>query len=211
MSKVAVYQQFRERLMSGELLPGQFVTQKELAELAGVPVATAREAIQKLEHESLLKIHPQRGIQITDVTTKFIREAFGVRMVMELSAVRNLASAEHAAVVGKLLADTREVLEQAREGASDSLLERAVEVDWEMHDQIIDRMGNDLLSEIYRVNAARLRLIKVNNRLSTDRAIRALEEHVTVLEHCERCEPEEASQALEKHLLIAMDRALQGK
>lgn len=211
MSKVAVYQQFRERLMSGELLPGQFVTQKELAELAGVPVATAREAIQKLEHESLLKIHPQRGIQITDVTTRFIREAFGVRMVLELSAVRNLASGEHADVVERLLADTQQVLEQARKGSSDELLERAVEVDWEMHDQIIDRMGNDLLSEIYRVNAARLRLIKVNNRLSTERAVQALEEHVSVLEHCRDREPENATRALERHLLIAMDRALQGK
>lgn len=211
MSKVAVYQQFRERLMSGELLPGQFITQKELAELAGVPIATAREAIQKLEHESLLKIHPQRGIQITDVTTRFIRESFGLRMVLELTAVRNLASGEHADVVSRLLKDTREVLEKAQESSSDELLERAVEVDWEMHDQIIDRMGNDLLSETYRVNAARLRLIKVNNRMTTERAIRALGEHIEVLEHCENRQPDEAAQALERHLLIAMERALQGK
>ncbi|WP_407649109.1 GntR family transcriptional regulator [Devosia algicola] len=47
MSRVAAYQNFRERLLSGELSPGQFVTQKELADLAGVPIATAREAIQK--------------------------------------------------------------------------------------------------------------------------------------------------------------------
>ncbi|MEM8664709.1 MAG: GntR family transcriptional regulator, partial [Pseudomonadota bacterium] len=70
MSRVAAYQEFRDRLLSGELQPGQFVTQKELAELAGVPIGTAREAIQKLEHDQLLKVHPQRGIQVADITTK---------------------------------------------------------------------------------------------------------------------------------------------
>jgi len=77
MSKVSAYEEFKDKLQSGELQPGQFITQKEFASLANVPIAAAREAIQKLEHESLLKVHPQRGIQIADVTLEFIRNAFG--------------------------------------------------------------------------------------------------------------------------------------
>jgi len=211
MSRVAAYQKFRNRLLSGELSPGQFVTQKELAQLAGVPIGTAREAIQKLEHESLLKVHPQRGIQITDITTKFIREAYGLRMVLEQQAVQKFATGEFAETINQLLDTTRAVHDAALDNSSDAILERAVEVDWDMHDKIVACMGNDLLSETYQVNAARLRLIRVNNHLSYKRAIAALGEHLEILELCKAGNAAQASLRLEHHIDTAMHRALQGK
>ena len=45
MLRLRAYEEFRERLHSGELKPGQFVTQRELAKLVGVPLGAAREAI----------------------------------------------------------------------------------------------------------------------------------------------------------------------
>lgn len=211
MSRVAAYQKFRDRLLSGELSPGQFVTQKELAQLAGVPIGTAREAILKLEHDSLLKVHPQRGIQITDITTKFIRDAYGLRLTLERHAMSEFASGEFTAAVGALLKTTRDARDALLEEMSDQSLEHAVDVDWQMHDTIIECMGNDLLVESYQINAARLRLIKVNNRLSHDRAVEALNEHLEMLERCERQDAAAASEALVRHIDTSMNRALQGK
>lgn len=211
MSRVAAYQDFRDRLFSGELQPGQFVTQKELAELAGVPIATAREAIQKLEHESLLKVHPQRGIQVADITTKFIRDSFGLRRVLELQAVRSFAQEENAGKVRELIAKTRQVLDTAQLRSDEEFLEKAVEVDWDMHDQIIACMKNDLLTEAYQINAARLRLIKVSNRMGHNRAIDALGEHLGILQSCLDGDGEAAARALDEHIEIATNRALQGK
>ena len=211
MSRVAAYQHFKERLLSGELSPGQFITQKEFASLAGVPVGTAREAIQKLEHESLLKVHPQRGIQIADITTKFIREAFGLRKFLEVQAVLNFASGDYEDVVQELIEKTTEVLEKSKEDQSEEVLERAVEVDWEMHDKIIEECDNDLLTEVYQINAARLRLIKVSNRMTPKRAIEALGEHLTILNHCLAQDGPKAAEALGEHIDIAMNRALRGK
>lgn len=211
MSRVAAYQEFRDRLLSGELVPGQFVTQKELAQLVGVPIGTAREAIQKLEHESLLKVHPQRGIQITDITTKFIRDAYGLRLTLELHAITNFASGEFPLEVKALLEATREARDAFLHGMSEDSLERAVDVDWRMHDKIIESMGNDLLAETYQINATRLRLIKANNRLLHDRAVAALDEHIEILEHCEAQDAAAASEALVRHIDTSMNRALRGK
>ncbi len=211
MSRVAAYQHFKERLLSGELSPGQFITQKEFAKLAGVPVGTAREAIQKLEHESLLKVHPQRGIQIADVTTKFILEAFGLRKILELQAVLHFASGECEMIVKDLIAKTSEVLEVSKTDQSEEILERAVEVDWEMHDKIIEGCENDLLTEVYQINVARLRLIKVSNRMTPKRSIEALGEHLDILNHCLAQEGAKAAEALGGHIDIAMNRALRGK
>ncbi len=211
MTRASAYHQFRDRLLSGELQPGQFVTQKELAQLAGVPIGTAREAIQKLEHEALLKVHPQRGIQVADVTTKFIREAFGLREALELQAVRNFASGNYTVEIDMLLAATRKILEEARINPTTETLERAVEVDWDMHDQIIGSLNNNLLNETYQINATRLRLIKVSNRFSPDRALTALAEHLEILELCKKGDGEAVAEALARHIHTAMNRALQGQ
>ena len=59
MSRLNAYEKLKQRLMRGDLEPGQFITQREFAELAGVSVGAAREAIMHLEHERLLRVYPQ--------------------------------------------------------------------------------------------------------------------------------------------------------
>lgn len=211
MSKVSAYEEFKDKLQSGELLPGQFITQKELAALANVPIAAAREAIQKLEHDSLLKVHPQRGIQVADVTLEFIRNAFGLRMILECDAVRKFAEdVDNKPSATTLLRDTQAVLEQARGDVGGDVLERAVEIDWQLHDDIIAGVKNKLVTEIYQINAARLRLIKATNRLSPTRVVTALEEHIAILEACVAGDPQSAVTAMKLHIDTAMERAING-
>lgn len=210
MTKLTAYQIFKERLLSGDLVPGQFVTQKELAALAGVPLAAAREAIQKLEHETLMKVHPQRGIQVTEITNRLIRDAFALRLVLEREAVRAFAAPRHEPAATRLLADTRAVLAEAEAALGNEVLERAVEVDWRMHDVIIASLGNQLIDEIYQINAVRLRLIKANNRLTGDRLFSALAEHIEILTRCLAHDPDGAAAAIEAHINTALSRTLQG-
>lgn len=210
MTRVSAYESFKERLFSGELSPGQFVTQKELAELAGVPLGAAREAIQKLEHEALLKVHPQRGIQVTDITIRFIRNAFNLRKVLERDAIRNFADGTHAVEAREILEETRTILQLATDKTSDAVLERAVEIDWHTHDVVIDALNNELLTEVYQINVARTRLIKANLKLTHERVFGALNEHIRILECCIAEDPEGAVEAMDHHIDTAMNRAMQG-
>ena len=209
MSRVSAYESFRERLYSGELKPGQFVTQRELAELAGVSLGSAREAIQKLEHDSLLKVHPQRGIQVADITIRFIRESFQLRKVLELAAVESYVSGT-GPEAPKLLAATRTILEEAEGGAAQDTLDRALEIDWRMHDEFISSVNNDLINETYQINSVRLRLIRSNILLDSNRVLGALAEHVGILEACVAGDVSMARERLSNHLDIAMSRAIGG-
>ncbi|MEE9388464.1 MAG: GntR family transcriptional regulator [Paracoccaceae bacterium] len=209
MARISAYESFKDRLMTGELKPGQFVTQRELATLADVPLSIAREAIQKLQHEKLLKVHPQRGIQITDITTRFIREAFQIREILESNAIRNFAE-KHQDEAKSLLDKTREILASAKKDTSVKVLEKAIEVDWRMHDMVIEKMDNSLLTEMYQINATRLRLIRVNIRFSPDRVLGALSEHVEILESCARGDADSAESAVAIHINTALGQAIKG-
>lgn len=210
MSKVSAYEEFRQKLLEGVLRPGQFVTQSELAAVANVSVATAREAIQKLEYESLLKVHPQRGIQIAEITLEFIRNAFGLRKMLECEAVRRFAIDDEGIEAKRILSDTLTVLDDARNDTSETVLERAVEVDWAFHDLIIAKLGNQLVSEVYQINVVRLRLIKRSNRLTPERVVGALEEHLRILRCCTVGDADGAADAMAIHIDTAMSRAING-
>src|SRR6185369_17709559 len=90
MREVA-YERFKAQLFKRNLAPGQFVSQVELCELLDVPLGPTREALKRLEAESLVRLIPQRGIQIADIGVTLIREAFQFRTILELAAVRHFA------------------------------------------------------------------------------------------------------------------------
>jgi len=73
MREVA-YERFKVQLFKRNLVPGQFVSQGELCELLDVPLGPTREALKRLEAESLVRLIPQRGIQIADMDRNYYQD-----------------------------------------------------------------------------------------------------------------------------------------
>ena len=212
MLRVEAYEKFKKCLLTGALKPGQFVTQRELASLVGVPLGSAREAIQRLEQESLLRVFPQRGIQIADVTVSGQRDALDYRQILEMHAIRHYAQHADIKDIEALAQATSAALERISVGAVDAaLMEEAVETDWRMHDEIIDSLGNEIVGVNYRVNAARIRLMRVTQCQVPARSVEALKEHLAVLQAAMARDVEAAMAALALHLQVSRKRAIEGR
>ncbi len=210
MTKVDAYERLKDSLLSGELKPGQFVTQKELAKIARVPLGSIREAIQVLEHDDLVRVYPQRGIQITDISFNLIRSTYQFRIILETWAVRNFALHAPDSIIEGLLNQTQILIDKSRTKITPQIRVESLEVDWKMHDMVIDFAQNHILSSSYRVNSTKIRVIRKTNTFSSDRVIPALEEHIMILSACQNRNPEEAAQAMEEHLLTSQKRAEAG-
>src|SRR5439155_2201213 len=84
--------------------------------------------------------------------------------------------------LAKLEAAHRDVIAQARRGITPALLERAQAIDWGLHDRMVDALGNEIISSIYRVNSLRIRLIRLDRVILDEQALRpAMEEHLALL------------------------------
>lgn len=208
MREVA-YERFKAQLFKRNLVPGQFVSQGELCALLEVPLGPTREALKRLEAESLVRLIPQRGIQIADIGVALIREAFEFRTVLETAAVRRFTASASEETLARLEADTRAMLERlAGSGETDTrLLDAALAVDWGMHDLIIESMGNRILTSAHRQNFDKIRMIRLHGRSPRYLPL-AMEEHLAVIEAIRRRDPDAAAAALERHLAAAERRAL---
>lgn len=207
MREVA-YERFKTQLFKRNLVPGQFVSQGELCELLDVPLGPTREALKRLEAESLVRLIPQRGIQITDIGVTLIREAFEFRTILEVAAVRRFVGSADDAAIDKLARDTRAMRERMKAGEVDTkLLDAALQVDWGMHNQIVQSVGNRILMSAHEQNFDKIRMIRLHARSPRYLPL-AMEEHVAVIEAMQRRDADAAAAALEHHLACAQRRAL---
>jgi DNA-binding GntR family transcriptional regulator len=93
-TKDLVVDRVRAAIMSGELSPGQRVTEPDLARNFGVGQATIREALIELEHMGFVQRREPRKTFVTHLTRKDILEIYAVRIPLELLAVEMAAKAK---------------------------------------------------------------------------------------------------------------------
>lgn len=202
------YNRFKERLFARELQPGQFVSQRELADLVGVSEGPMREALKRLEAEALVRLIPQRGIQIADINVALIRDAFGLRLALETSALKNFVRVVSDAELDALAQRFRALREQIERVRAPSLLDATLEADIHLHQCFIDSLNNELISEVYRINDDKVRLIRLNRRFTFERVLPAIEEHEAILHEIRKRDAVGAVAALERHLAISLRRSL---
>lgn len=203
------YESFTRHLLARDVRPGQFISQRRLVELTGLTLGAIRELIPRLEAEGLIKTVPQRGLQIAHIDLDLIREAFQLRLFLEKEAVALFTYSASDETIAKLLKDHRDIADAIRAGDSSQELElHAQSVDWGMHDAFIDALGNTIISNAYRVNSIKMRLISQDRFRINGHVGPVMEEHLKVLEAIQRRSAEEAVTALVSHIGGARDRAL---
>jgi DNA-binding GntR family transcriptional regulator len=203
------YDRFTRHLLAKELKPGQFVSQRELVALTGMPLGAIRELIPRLEAEGLIRTVPQRGMQIAHLDLNLIRDAYQFRQFLEGPATRLFVRSASEETLRRLRERHDEVLHRAStEGHSPELEALAQATDWDMHDQIIDALGNEIISKTYRVNSIKIRLIRNAATRIDDLVVPVMEEHVGIIERMQARDEAGAEAAMTAHILRARNRAL---
>ena len=208
--RARAYQGFTQQILSGGIRSGQFISQRELMTLLDMPLGAVREMIPRLEAGGLIKTVPQRGLQIAHVDLKLIRNAFQVRAMIEREAIQSFVTTAGKDELDAIEAGHRDILRRARAARVDSkLLDDAQALDWGLHDRMVDALGNEIVSEIYRVNSLRVRLIKLEHSVITPaRLIPAMQEHLRFIAALQRRDVAAATELLDAHIRSARDRVV---
>lgn len=208
--RAQAYESFRQQILQANIRPGQFISQRELMALLGMPLGAVRELIPRLEAEGLLRTVPQRGLQIAQVDVRLVNNAFGLRLLLEREAARRYAASVSDAELQAVETAHRSIIERAERGPiDDTLLGDATAVDWGLHDQMIDALGNDLVSQTYRINSLRVRLIRLEGAtLSPEALVPAMREHLWFIEALKARDADEVARRIGHHIDSAHRRVL---
>jgi DNA-binding GntR family transcriptional regulator len=106
-----VYDELRERIVSGQLRPGDRVPISRVARELGVSDIPAREGVKRLEADGLLEFATHKGAVVPRMGRHEIEELFAIRAELEALAVRRAA----AEITPEQLAELRRILDAMAE------------------------------------------------------------------------------------------------
>lgn len=203
------YESFTERLLARDIKPGQFVSQRELVEITGMSLGAIRELVPRLEAEGLITTLPQRGMQVAPVDLSLIRNAYQFRQFMEAQATAIFARTASDEAIAALRASHEAIIARAEAGEREELIADAEATDRALHETIIDHLDNEIISNAFRVNWIKIKLIRRNEtRLYAELVIPVMRDHLKVIEALERRDAEAAVEAMTAHINASRHRAV---
>jgi DNA-binding GntR family transcriptional regulator len=87
--RVSVYRRVVQQLTSGQLDPGQTITEAGLSKSLGVSRTPVREALLQLEAEGVLESTPARGFTVRNLSRSEAAELFPILAALEALAIRS--------------------------------------------------------------------------------------------------------------------------
>lgn len=87
------YEAIEERLVNCQLQPGRFLSLQELQDLVGFGRTPVHQAVSRLAGDTLIHVHPRRGLQIAPIDLTRERTLLQLRRDMERFVIR--LAAEH--------------------------------------------------------------------------------------------------------------------
>jgi DNA-binding GntR family transcriptional regulator len=149
-----VAEDIRERILAGDLVPGDPLREAELAAAFGVARNTVREGLRLLTQGGLATHEVHRGVTVRRYTPEEVVAVFDVRAIIEAAAARR------AGTVGEdELGPLRSALEDSERAADAADMKGVLTGNLEFHREIVRLLGNPRLDEIFGHLLAEIRLI----------------------------------------------------
>ncbi len=196
------YEQLRCQIIACTLQPGTPINETVYADSLGVSKTPVREALRRLEREGLVKTIAGRGSIVSYISSSDIHEVFEVREIIECGAIRHAAQLDDKTV----FVNRRNTLVQNQLSISRSDEFCADDACDDLHLEIIDSVGNERLSQLYREILDSI--VRIRNsfgpRFSQRRLEHIVDEHVAILDAIVDGNTELAQQRLREHLKNAL-------
>ncbi|NLK22023.1 MAG: GntR family transcriptional regulator [Epulopiscium sp.] len=191
-----VFNTLRKAILSGDLLPGERLMEKQLAEKMGVSRTPIREAIRKLELEGFVVMVPRKGAQVANITEKDIQDVLEVRSVLEALAVRLACDKMEKEDLGQL----KETMDIFSDAAKEEDVDTMIKKDTEFHDIIFGATKNEKLIQIVNNLREQIHRYRVAYLKSFGDFKAIQEEHEQIVHAIENKNPSLAEKVATEHI-----------
>ncbi len=188
--------QIRDMIIQDLLTPGDWIREQALADKLSVSRTPLREALKMLELEGLIRLLPNRGAMLTELTVEDVKEKLEVLAVLEALAgklaCQNATDAE--------LAEIRALHYEMLAWYSRQNRLEYFKVNQRIHLALVAASGNQTLVETHARINAQLYRVRYQSNLQNELWGTAVEEHEEMLAALEARNSEDLSMCMLNHL-----------
>lgn len=192
-----VVAELEKRISTGVIRPGQRIIEEHITARWAVSRSTLREAFRILEGQGFVSHIPRRGVFVTEINPVIVREVYAVRAALESLAMREAV----ANATAEDIADLKTRTAAMRLAAEQDDMQRYLEMDQAIHEQLIRLSGNTYLFSV---------LLPINKLVKRYRSYifydtgdysASLESHEEILGYFDAGDPQTAAAMRRKRIL----------
>ncbi|NLC52625.1 MAG: GntR family transcriptional regulator [Firmicutes bacterium] len=199
--KEKAYRIIKRKIVNCEYSPESFLTEAELMREIGTSRTPIREALNKLEQESLIRIIPKKGVIVGAITIREINDVYQIRELVEPYIIRTWGN--------KLSTETLTAFKEKLVDLADSSEKESYEMDDSLHRCIISVCENKYLVELMEKSYDQNHRIRIISGRLHSRLERSTREHINILNLLIARDMEGAAQAMSAHLESAKQAAVE--
>jgi len=190
------YEKIKNLLNTGELKAGDVTSVNELIEKLNMSRSPVRDAILRLNDEGIVQVIPRKGIFVSGVFSKDIKDLFQLRLAIELFAVDKIIDYAHYDSLKELDEIIALQEESAKKGDNESFLSH----DEYFHIKMVEILNNERMNKIIQNSREQLALYGFKSLTFHANAIESVDEHKKILEAIKQKDRKTARYMLTKHL-----------
>ncbi|GHU39434.1 GntR family transcriptional regulator [Spirochaetia bacterium] len=193
--KLQAYNTIKQKILSCEYPPNSLLNEEKLREDLQVSRTPIRDALSRLEQESLIQILPKRGVIVAGISLEEVEQIYELRMLIEPHALEKYGKTINTDVYEKLAGFFSQ---NPKKFTVDEIYKK----DDEFHHLFINAAKNTYLTQAYRypyTQNIRLRILSGN--LGKQRIEQSQQEHGVITRYCLNKSWKKAANSLRGHLL----------
>ena len=190
------YAEIKQKIFNFEMMPGDLISEGNLAKLVNVSRTPLRQALQQLQHGGFIKAIPKIGWQVAPLDFDKLDELYDFRILIESNAVKALCNSNRDNPIFKELQKIWLIPKSKR---SFNTLEVGI-LDEQFHTSLVKASGNE---EMLKTHSEITERIKIVRRLDFTKAARisnTYDEHGQIIKAILAGRSGEAQRLLKAHI-----------
>jgi DNA-binding GntR family transcriptional regulator len=193
----------KEMIWNMDLKPSERLKDYEVAGTLGVSNTPVREALRRLEAESLVETLPRKGTFVKKLTIEEVEGLYEVREALETLSVRLFAERAMDNAIDEVL-KTAELHANAIQNENKK---EFLDLDHRFHELIAEGAGNIILSAVLRGLSDRIRIVR-HMDLKKKQDEFSGKEHLEIAKALAKRDSEEAVRLMKEHIQFHSMRVL---
>lgn len=204
-TKDIAYFEIKKRIIEGQLHPGEPIVEETISNELGISRTPLREALQRLEFETLVVRQVNGRLRVAPVSVKEVTEIFHVRSRLEGIAI--LEATENA--TDKDLQELSNIIHMIKETPKDRAIDNILYYGGQFHTYIYNMSRNKTVSNIlYQLNDHIHRYRRLIPTTNLDKILKAGEEHQHIFNFMAKGDKVGAELAMIEHILSSLDQVI---
>jgi len=191
------YEEIKQAIIKGNLVPGDYLREADIAAQMGISRGPIREALRQLDQEGLTYSHPYRGTVVLEFSAKETEEIFvPTRRLIETFVSTNA----HKVLTEEDYTALKAIISKMGEASKTDNLDEITNLDIQFHTYLVEHASNPSLCALWNNIISRIHARMLYQGIRHVDLDTVVQEHLEYLEYIRTHNTEKLQQHLLTHI-----------